>query len=92
MQALARLPAHVPLTLVDDDHPDNHVRKWARAVGVVDRLSVVGRVRADELVDLYRRAALVVVPSRFEGFGLPAVEAMACGTPVVAARPAPCPR
>jgi glycosyltransferase involved in cell wall biosynthesis len=37
-------------------------------------------------VELYRRATLVAVPSRYEGFGLPAVEAMACGTPVVACR------
>ena len=58
----------------------------AREVGVLPRLNVTGRVEADALVDLYRRAALTVVPSRYEGFGLPAVESMACGTPVVACR------
>jgi glycosyltransferase involved in cell wall biosynthesis len=82
--ALARLPAHITLTLVDDDSPENQVRRWAREVGVEARLRLTGRVEASQLVDLYRRAALVVVPSRYEGFGLPAVEAMACETPVVA--------
>jgi len=45
---------------------------------------VRGYVSKDELVRLYQQAACLVFPSRFEGFGLPIVEAMACGTPVAA--------
>ena len=82
--ALSRSRSDLRLTLVDDDHPDNPVFRWAREAGVAERLTVTGRVPTDELVGLYRRASVVVVPSRTEGFGLPAVEAMACGTPVVA--------
>lgn len=46
--------------------------------------SLRGYVEQDELVVLYRGAACLVMPSRYEGFGLTVLEAMACGTPVVA--------
>ncbi|MGZ4385253.1 MAG: glycosyltransferase family 4 protein [Gaiellaceae bacterium] len=41
-----------------------------------------GHVTLDELADLYRRAACLVFPSLYEGFGQPPLEAMACGCPV----------
>ncbi len=44
----------------------------------------LGRVSDDELADLYRAATVVAVPSLGEGFGLPILEAMACGAPTVA--------
>jgi glycosyltransferase involved in cell wall biosynthesis len=45
-----------------------------------------GHVPPDELASLYRRATALVFPSRYEGFGQPPLEAMACGCPVAAAR------
>jgi glycosyltransferase involved in cell wall biosynthesis len=82
LHALKQLPDHVTLTLVDSDKSD--ARRWADRMGCGHRLRITGRIETDALVRLYQRAALVVVPSRFEGFGLPATEAMACGAPLVA--------
>jgi len=80
------------LSLVDDAPrlvlagPDKGGRaeaeETARRLGVTTELR--GHVSQDELAALYRGAACLVFPSRYEGFGLPVLEAMASGTPVVA--------
>lgn len=54
------------------------------ASGLSDRVICRSGVTREEIADLYRRANMVVCPARFEGFGFPAAEAMACGAPVVA--------
>ena len=82
--------------LVKDDHPDAELvvvgefdddgaaASLARDLGVGDAIETRANISTSELVRLYGTAAIAVVPSLFEGFGLPAAEAMACGVPVVA--------
>ncbi|MEX0751196.1 MAG: glycosyltransferase family 4 protein [Dehalococcoidia bacterium] len=55
-----------------------------RRLGLEHRVTFLGRQSVDDLVRLYNEAQIVVSPSLYEGFGLPAAEAMACGTPVIA--------
>ncbi len=55
----------------------------AKALGISDRIRELGRVSSEDLVLAYNEAEVFVLPSLYEGFGLPAIEAMACGTPVV---------
>jgi len=59
------------------------VGQGAEARGIGDRVTVTGRVDDADLASLYAGASLVVMPSRAEGFGLPVLEAMALGVPVV---------
>jgi glycosyltransferase involved in cell wall biosynthesis len=55
-----------------------------RLGGELELVAPVAHVSDDELAGLYRGAAVFAYPSRYEGFGMPIVEAMACGVPVVA--------
>ena len=70
-------------------HPDWFAPVLERQVadlGLQGVVRLLGFVPGEDLPALYSAATLCVVPSGLEGFGLPALEAMACGTPVVAAR------
>jgi glycosyltransferase involved in cell wall biosynthesis len=58
--------------------------KWRNATGARDRITHREFVTIDELADLYAGASVVALPSLYEGFGLPLLEAMHCGAPAVA--------
>ncbi|HVV31273.1 MAG TPA: D-inositol-3-phosphate glycosyltransferase [Mycobacteriales bacterium] len=62
-----------------------HLQHLAAQLGIADAVRFVDPLPADRLADVYRAADLVAVPSHHESFGLVALEAQACGTPVVAA-------
>jgi D-inositol-3-phosphate glycosyltransferase len=63
-----------------------HLHRLARRLGIADVVRFVKPVDQTRLADWYRAADIAVVPSYSESFGLVAIEAQACGTPVVAAR------
>jgi glycosyltransferase involved in cell wall biosynthesis len=67
------------------------IRRQVEELGVADRVVFTGFLPDDELVVLLNLATALVLPSLIEGFGLPAVEAAACGCPVIATTESPLP-
>ena len=63
---------------------DGSLAGLIKALGIGDRIKELGRITTGDLVLAYNAAELLVLPSLYEGFGFPAIEAMACRTPVVA--------
>jgi O-antigen biosynthesis alpha-1,2-mannosyltransferase len=94
--AFSQLPAHVIEThqLVIASRIDDSIRailtRKAEAAGVAEQLVFTGYVPDDVLWGLYRDCACFVYPSLYEGLGLPIVEAMACGAPVIASSTTGC--
>ena len=80
LDAWAALPEPRPRLVLAGD------RGWRTHVPKISGIEVTGFVSRERLRDLYRHALVFVYPSRFEGFGLPPLEAMACGAPVIATR------
>jgi glycosyltransferase involved in cell wall biosynthesis len=85
----------VKLTLADDAerHPSSvedvgplpsYGFKLVRSLNLDGMVRFTGRLTREELAQHYSSAQIAVVPSIYEGFGIPAAEAMACGTPVIA--------
>ncbi len=77
------------LALVLTGRLEDEVRDYeslAIAAGVEDQVTDLGFVGAEDLPALYSAASFMVFPSLFEGFGIPLVEAMACGCPIAASR------
>ena len=85
LEALRLLRGRVPYHLVVVQRPrSNEAPRLVEEMGLQGRVSYFEKLTTAELIRTYSRAQLLVSPSLYEGFGLPAAEAMACGTPVVA--------
>lgn len=69
----------------------NSLRRRIEKLGLSGRVHIITNVPDDELVAFYNLAKIFIFPSLYEGFGLPPLEAMACGTPVVASNAASLP-
>lgn len=85
LRAFARLPGERELWLAGtgDRHNTPVLRDLATELGVGERVRWLDYVAAEDLPVLLNRAIALVFPSLWEGFGLPVLEAMACGTPVI---------
>lgn len=87
MRAFVRIAPLFPdldLVFVGGASPQNSaVRELAHAYGIEGRVKELGQISEEELISCYNCAEILVMPSLYEGFGLPALEAMACGAAVV---------
>ena len=87
LEALAKVRTERPdaeLTVIGRPTAEGPVARTIARLGIDDAVTFVSGVTDERIVELYAEAEIAVVPSLYEGFSLPAIEAMACGVPVVA--------
>jgi len=84
LRAMTKLPENVELICVNGGAPRHlYAQEIVDRLGIAHRVHFTGRLPVDQVAEKYREADIAVVPSLFEGFGLPAAEAMASGLPVI---------
>jgi glycosyltransferase involved in cell wall biosynthesis len=83
LEVFARAGLDTNVKLLLSGLPVAAVLERARALRLLDRVVFAGMILESELSAYYRGALVLLFPSLYEGFGLPPLEAMACGTPVV---------
>jgi len=89
LRAFARIVAEVPgvrFKIAGEGDDRSRLEQLARELGIGDRVDFVGFVSEAEKISLMQRARVLAYASRKEGWGLPVIEANACGTPAVASR------
>lgn len=86
VKALHYLPRKIHLVLVGTPTDYTYrIRRYAEDNGLTGRIHILSGINNDELARLYQHAECFVYPSRYEGFGIPIIEAIRSGLPVVAA-------
>ncbi len=84
LRALARVDdPNIEFLIAGTGRHESRLRELASSLGIADRVRFLGYVPNEELPRLYSSADVFLLPSRYEGFGLVILEAMACGTPVI---------
>lgn len=87
LEALAKIRTEIPqahLVVIGKEKPGGPSAKAIEALGLRDHVQFITGVPEQRIVELYSEAEMAVVPSLYEGFSLPAIEAMSCGCPLVA--------
>lgn len=85
VEAFAKAEISQDIRLIFTGNPSNELDHLGRTFSITERLVFLGQIPEAELPGLYRGSLALLFPSLYEGFGLPIIEAMACGTPVLTA-------
>ena len=86
VKALPLLTEKMPLVIVGKRTKYTaEIEKEAEKLGVKDLLFIFDKVPFEDLAPMYRMSEIFIYPSRYEGFGIPIIEAICCGVPVIAA-------
>ena len=86
LEAIAKLRTErdIDLIVIGQPRPKGRVANALARLGLNDIVTTISGVSDEDLARLYGEAEVAIVPSLYEGFSLPAIEAMSCGVPVVA--------